>query len=370
MPDQLNLELRQLRDATASLATGHLTALRQRSELSQRQLRQEVVNASTEAGIYGLTGVQDGSPVANSLALAVVRDTLAGHNVIDLPGIFAPSPGLLAGVGEPLASSHLGPLLAGNKQGAFGFTEPGDATQPTRATRTTGGDLVINGQKSYVTGGADADFINTLVEVDGIGPAMVVVDTSLPGVEIARRFESIDGSHHAAVTYSDVRVPQSHIVGEAGKGMKRAIEQVGGVRMAIAAASVGLARYSVGFVDEYLQNQNSKARPVSEHRRYLYGRLRISVYGARSTLYRTARVADSGDNAVNEIMAAKVIATETVGEVVDAAIQIVGGQALVVGHPLESIYRRVRSLRVAEGVSDVLAVNMARGRLDLGLGRL
>jgi acyl-CoA dehydrogenase len=87
-------------------------------------------------------------------------------------------------------------------------------------------------------------------------------------------------------------------------------------------------------------------------------------------VYRTARLGDTGANIVNEGMACKVFATETVGEVVDAAMQLVGGKALIVGHPLERLYREVRALRIAEGASDVLRLSLARGSLDLNLGVL
>ena len=79
---------------------------------------------------------------------------------------------------------------------AFGFTEPRDIEQPTHGT-VEGETLTINGQKSYVTGGASADFINTLVTIDDQGPMMVVVDRDCVGVEIKETFGSIDGSHHA-----------------------------------------------------------------------------------------------------------------------------------------------------------------------------
>jgi acyl-CoA dehydrogenase len=73
---------------------------------------------------------------------------------------------------------------------------------------------------------------------------------------------------------------------------------------------------------------------------------------------------------VNETMAAKVLATETLGAVADQAIQLVGGDALVVGHPLERLYREARSLRLAEGSSDLLRLQIARGALELDKGRL
>jgi alkylation response protein AidB-like acyl-CoA dehydrogenase len=73
---------------------------------------------------------------------------------------------------------------------------------------------------------------------------------------------------------------------------------------------------------------------------------------------------------VNEGIACKVFSTETLSDVVDGAIQLVGGQSLTVGHPLERLYREARSLRLAEGASDVLRINLARGRLDLDKGVL
>jgi acyl-CoA dehydrogenase len=69
-------------------------------------------------------------------------------------------------------------------------------------------------------------------------------------------------------------------------------------------------------------------------------------------------------------MATKVFATEAAGRAVDAGVQLVGGQALIVGHPLEALYRQVRSMRLAEGASDLLRLNIARGRLEFEAGRV
>jgi acyl-CoA dehydrogenase len=65
-----------------------------------------------------------------------------------------------------------------------------------------------------------------------------------------------------------------------------------------------------------------------------------------------------------------VFATEALHDVIDGAIQLTGGVALNVGHPLERLYRESRVLRIAEGASDVLRLNLARGRLELGLGEI
>ena len=367
MPESLSPELERLRDDTDALAREVLAPL----AADAAGNRARIVAASKEAGLFTMTQPRAlGGAEATTLALTVVRDTLGSHNMTHLP-VFGPGPGVLAGAGEPIASRYLGPLMAGAKRGSFGFTEPDDAERATWG-RLDGDTLTVNGQKSYVTGGADADFINALVEIEDAGPAMVVIDTDREGVRIRDRFGSLDGTHHAYFEFHDVAVPAANIVGKPGDGLPRALRQIGDTRVAFAAESVGLMRWVLDFVTTHLEAPHRSGAPLGarEGVRLRYADLRIQAYAARSMVYRTARLADAGENVVNEGIACKVFATETVGNVVDTAIQLVGGKALTIGHPLEQLYRRVRALRLAEGASDILRLNLARGRLDLKKGRV
>lgn len=367
MPESLSTELARLRDDTDALAREVLAPLAE----DVAGNRAQIVAASKDAGLFAMTQPRAfGGAEATTLALTVVRDTLGSHNVAHLP-VFGPGPGVLAGAGEPIASRYVAPLMAGEKRGSFGFTEPDDAERATWG-RLDGDTLTVNGQKSYVTGGADADFINALVEIEGAGPAMVVIDTDREGVRIRDRFGSLDGSHHTYFEFHDVAVPAANIVGNPGDGLPRALRQIGDTRVAFAAESVGLMRWVLDFVTAHLEAPHRSGAPLGarEGVRLRYAELRIQAYAARSMVYRTARLADAGENIVNEGIACKVFATEAVGNVVDTAIQLVGGKALMIGHPLERLYRRVRALRLAEGASDILRLNLARGRLDLGKGRL
>ena len=367
MPESLTPELRQLRDETDAFARDTLAPL----AADFPETRKRIIDASRAAGLFSMTQPRSfGGSQASVLAMTVVRDTLASHNLSHLP-VFGPGPGVLAGAGEPVESRYLAPLLAGEKRSAFGFTEPDDAERPTSG-RIDGDTLTINGQKSYVTGGAQADFITTLVEIEGAGPAMVVIDTDATGVRIKQVFGSLDGTHHAWIEFANVRVPAAHIVGKPGEGLPRALRQIGDLRIAFAAESVGLMRWVLDHLTAHLGAPHRSGPPLGSREgvRLRYADLRIKAYAARSMVYRTARLADAGENTVNEGIACKVFATETVGEIVDTAIQLVGGRALIVGHPLETLYRRVRALRLAEGASDVLRLNLARGRLDLDKGRI
>ena len=366
MPDFLSPELQALRAQVAALATDCLQPLHANPALGDNARAAQVRDAAKAAGIYGLTQARS----TPALTLLVVRETLAQHGVGHLNGLFGAGAGVLAGVAEPLRTSHLLPLLAGDKRGAFAFTESASAQRPTWAA-VDGDALVVTGQKSYVTGGADAHFLTTLVDVDGQGPSMVVIDTAAPGVTLTHRFSSLDGSHHAAFAFHAVRVPRHHAIGAPGDGRGRALASISAVRRAIAADCVGTMAWVIDLVaQDLLRPRRGGARAASERVRLRYGDLRIQAYGVRAAVYRTARLVDAGDAAVNESIAAKVLASEAANALVDVAVQLVGGEALVAGHPLEATLRRLRALRLAEGETDTLRVNVARGHLDLGLGRL
>lgn len=336
------------------------------------QARERVRKASKQQGFFQMTQPEQfGGTAASNTALTVVREALCAYYPPHLDAVFGASPGVLGGVEEPLRSSHLAPLMAGEKRSSFGFTEPDNVAEPTYGIMQ-GDILAVTGQKSYVTGGSEAQFINTLVHILDIGPSMVVIDTDLAGVELVQRFNSLDGSHHAAFAFNNVEVPTSHIIGEPGKGLPRAMHQIGDTRMLFAAEATGYMIYVINLLNEHLlQNDKSgQKRGDKDVVRWHYANLRIKAFAARSMLYRTCRLADTGENIVNEAMACKAFATEGIGEIVDTAIQLVGGTALIEGHPLERLYRKVRAWRLAEGASDVIRLNIGRGILDLGKGRI
>ncbi len=369
MPESLTEAERQLARRAAEFAGEVLLPL---AGTDPDAARSRVIEASKAAGFYTMTQPRSfGGTEAGALALTIVREALAARNAPFAGAVFGPGPGVLAGATGALRDSHLAPLMEGTRQAAFAFTEPDDAPQPTTAT-LQGDAWRVTGRKSYVTGGASADFLNTLVQIPDQGPAMLVVDTGTPGVNLVRTFSSLDGSHHAVFEFHDAEVPRHHLIGEPGEGMPRAMKQIGDTRLAMAAACVGTLRWVDAFLLTHLKGPDRSGRPRGDREgmRLRYSDLRMKAYAARSMVYRTARLADAGENTINEGIACKVFCTELAGEAVDTAIQLVGGAALVQGHPLEALYRRLRALRLAEGASDVLRLNLARGALELGKGRI
>ena len=387
MPESLPTAVAVLRDQMQSLVDDHLRPLEDRLPRDPHaavpdEIAQATRQHSRHAGIWAMTQPANfGGVEAGTLALTAVRETLAAANLRVARYVFGPGPGVLASAEGELRAAYLEPAMRGEKHGAFAFTEPTgtDAPRPTWATRD-GDELVITGRKAFVTGGATADFYAALVNVEaGDGPdqpegtAMVVIDRESPGLIIEREFRSLEGGDHIAMRLEAVRVPSWHVVGEVGQGMPRALRNIGNVRLAVAARASGLAQWSVGFAENHITSAHRTGQRLADREgvRLRYSEMRISAFAMRSMLYRTARlVEDGGDDAVNEVMATKVFCTEQVGLIVDQAVQLCGGGSLIEGHPLERLYREVRSMRFAEGASDILRMNIARGRIEFDSGRL
>ena len=308
--------------------------------------------ASRDAGFFFKTQPKEfGGAPASTLELTVLRELFSRTNLPLTRYIFGPGPGVLHAVQGELKSKYLEPVLKGEKRGAFAFTEPDSAARATWGVMA-GDKLVINGQKSYITGGGSADFISALVNVeqaDGgkAGTALVVLDRQAEGVAIDRVFSSLDGSSHVGMTFDNVSVPITNVIGELGEGMPRALANIGNVRLMVSAQAVGMCMFVLDYIEKHIKSPHRSGVPLGDKEgvRLRFSDMRIETFVARSALYRTARIVDSGDNSVNETAITKVFTTETAGRVVDQGVQLFGGQALVTGHPLEKLYREVRSLR-------------------------
>ena len=136
--------------------------------------------------------------------------------------------------------------------------------------------------------------------------------------------------------------------------------------MPIAAKSTGLASWATHFTAEHIKQPHRSGTPLSDREgvRLRIADMLIQVYAMQSILYRTARIANTNNaSATNEVLTTKVFCTEQVGLIIDRAIDLCGGNSLIEGHPLERTYRDVRSLRFAEGASDILRLNLAKDYL-------
>lgn len=372
MPEQLTAPQQALLTQVQLFIAQQLAPLSETLAAQPEALRHAVTAASQTAGLYGLTQPPAyGGQGASVMELTLAREALATSGLPARQHVFGPGPGFLADATGELKTDYLEPLLQGRKRTGFAFTDGRDQA-PTQARAVAGG-WQIDGFKSYVSGGAEADFFAVVARLeDGSGSLFAIVDADAPGLQRSAPFRSLDGSHHVTLALNGVLVAADRILGEPGSGMPRALRQIGDVRLAVAAEACGMMSCALQHLETHLQAPHRSGAPLGDREgvRLRYAECRIEAYAARSVLYRTARLADAGENIINEGIATKVFTTEALGRVVDTALQLEGGQALVEGALLERLYREARALRLAEGASDLLRLNLARGRLELGKGRL
>jgi alkylation response protein AidB-like acyl-CoA dehydrogenase len=218
------------------------------------EIAKAVRDRSKELGFYYRTqGKQLGGTQAGPLMLTSLYETLAASQLRLASHVWGPGEGFMSAVVAnraefPYLDEHyLKPLLTGEKTSAFGFTEPVDAPQRTKAV-VEGENFRINGVKSYVSGGDKASFVCVLANVvpqkagEPGGSTMIIVDRDAPGVTIERVFRTISGSTHAWMVFNDVIVPVNNAIGAVGEGLKRGLQQIGHVRLTMCANAVGKYR--------------------------------------------------------------------------------------------------------------------------------
>ena len=378
MPEFISPEMQDLRSRVESLLV-ELTEL-EITEMDNVNLRKAAIAKSKEYGVFQLTQpIEFGGSGAGPLALTIARESVAAANSSMGGFVLGPDRGFLRNLTGEKKATYLDPVMQGEKRWSFAFTEPSGASAPEKQTYAIRDrdDLIITGSKSFVTGGATADFFAVFVNVeefDGVtgGPAMVLVDSNLSGVEITRSFRSLEGGSHVELDLDQVRVSNNLTVGDIGEGMPRAMSNIGEERLQISASACGMGIWTIKHITDRLNAAHRSGTRLSDREgvRLRYADMRIDLYAARSALYRTARLAESGEDVVNEAAATKVLCTEMIGRIVDTAVQLAGGQALIEGEALEQMYRRVRSLRFAGGASDILRLSIARGIFDFNSGRV
>ena len=194
---------------------------------------------------------------------------------------------------------------------------------------------------------------------------MFVIPRAAAGVTLRRTLATLDGALHGEFELRDVRVPAGDMIGEVGQGLPRALEDIAATRLRLSATACGAARWTLDWVLGQVDRPHRSGTPLAEREQVqaMLAESALDLFAARSAVYSVARLVASGEPADVETAMAKALATEAVARVVDRAIQLTGGAAVVAGHPLERLYRRIRSWRIAEGTTEVLRLTIARGLL-------
>ncbi|MGE0542255.1 MAG: acyl-CoA dehydrogenase family protein [Dehalococcoidia bacterium] len=333
------------------------------------ELRRRVRRLSDERGFFRL-GLprEEGGGGLGPLGMVVVREMIAVSGSRLGRFLLGAGGGMLRNGTEDQRHRFLEPVLRGEMTTAFAFT---DAREGPRTTaRRDGNAFVLDGVKSFVTGGPQADLLlvvaNVTENADGpTGVAIFLVPRAADGVELRRRLHTLDGGEHGEFVFSGCRIPAEDVLGAIGQGLPRAMQTITATRLSLAATAVGTAGWVLSWLLDQVDRPHRTGVPLADREQVqaMIADNATELYGARATLYAAARLTERGAEAEVETAIAKSLATEMVADVVDRAIQLTGGAAVVEGHPLERLYREVRGWRIAEGTTEILRLSIARGLL-------
>ncbi len=308
-------------------------------------------------------------------ALCLIRETLARHSgladfAFAMQGLGS---GAISLVGTPEQKQrYLTRVARGEAIAAFALSEPeagSDVAAMACAGRVEGDQVVIDGQKTWISNGGIADFYVVFVrtgEAPGArGISAFIVDADTPGLEIAERINVIAPHPLARLRFTNCRVPLSQRVGEAGQGFKVAMRTLDVFRTSVAAAALGFARRAL---DEALARATQRrmfnqALADFQLTQAKLAQMATTIDSAALLVYRAAWMRDQGHNVTREAAMAKMVATEGAQKVIDDAVQIFGGLGVVSEQPVERLYREIRSLRIYEGATEVQQLIIARDML-------
>jgi acyl-CoA dehydrogenase len=275
----------------------------------------------------------------------------------------------------------LNPLLEGEIRSAFAMTEPqvasSDATNIETSIVRDGDDYVINGRKWWISGAADArcQIFIVMGKTDFDAPrhrqqSMVLVPRNTPGVEITRHLPTFgyqDQHGHSEMTFTDVRVPVSNLLGEEGGGFAIAQARLGPGRIHHCMRLIGMAERAVDLMVKRAQERVAFGKPLAEQGvvREQIALSRMEIEQARLLVLKTAWLIDkyTAKGAASEIASIKVIVPRMACTVIDRAMQVHGGAAMSDDTPLAYFYSWARALRFADGPDEVHIRSVARQEL-------
>src|SRR5919107_610220 len=266
---------------------------------------------------------------------------------------------------EEQKQAYLVPAIKGERISCLGITEP-DAGSDVSGIRTTavrdGDEYVINGSKTYITNGHRADFIVLVTKTDPAagydGFSLFLVPMDLPGVIREKKLEKLGmhASDTALLAFQDVRVPESAVLGQVGKGFYHIMWELQGERMIGAAGAVAAAQNVFDRTLQYAQDRTAFGRPISKFQvtRFKFAEMATKIETARQLVYTTAWRFANGEYPVREISMAKLYASRIACEVADECIQIHGGAGYMKEYDVERVWRDLRLNRIGAGPDEVM----------------
>lgn len=274
---------------------------------------------------------------------------------------------------EQQRQRYLIPTIEGERTACFAITEPGagsDARNIRATARKDGGDYVINGEKTFITRGNEADFAMVFAVVPGAGVTCFLADRDMGWK--SEPIQTMGEWGPASLIFENVRVPERNVLGDAGKGFELAMSWISQGRYMIPARAIGSAERMLQMAVDYAKIRHSMGQPIAEYQaiQWQIADSYVEIEAAKwLTLYAAWR-AQQGLDARHASSVAKLNGAIMANQVVDRVLQIHGGMGYTKELPIERWYRELRLLRIYEGTDEIqrrtIARNLLKGHVRIG----
>ena len=371
-------EEREVREWVRTFVTKEIMPLEQtvleRERRHERGLTLDELKAlqdkAKESGFFGVQTPEEYGGMGLGALMSALIEVELGRSFVQFK-FGGDADNILFSANDEQKKEYLLPTINGEKHSCFAITEPG-AGSDARNIRTTavrdGDEWVINGEKTFITGGDIADFCLVFAVTDKEKGADGGVTCFLADRDAGWTSTVIDTMGEwgpAALSFEDVRVPHSSILGEEGRGFELAMQWIGKGRYMLPARALGACERLVEMAMEHARNRETFGAPIATRQaiQWMLADSAVEIEALRWLVLTAAWQADHGRDSRQAQSMAKLYGGVKANEIVDRMLQIHGGMGYTRELPIERWYRELRLLRIYEGTDEIQRRTIARNLL-------
>ena len=262
-------------------------------------------------------------------------------------------------------------LASGALISAVAMTEPGTgsdlASIATRAVRD-GDEYVVNGAKTFITNGINADLVITVVRTDPDagrhGLSLLVIERGMDGFERGRNLDKIGqkSADTAELFFSDVRVPVANLLGEEGNAMAYLTSNLPQERLSIAIGGVAVAQAALDWTVDYVKERTAFGARIADFQntKFVLAECETELAVARPYVVDCVERHNAGELSASDAAKAKLWGTELQGRVTDKCLQLFGGYGFMTEYPIGVAYADARVARIYGGTSEIMKTIIAK----------
>ena len=332
-----------------------------------------LLNTHVEAAYGGLElGALEGVLMAEELAWGCsgIGTAMEANGLAQQP--------VILGGSDALKKKYLAPMTETFGLCAYAVTEPnaGSDVQGMKTTAVKQGDKwIINGSKMWITNAGVADWYFVVAVTDPArlargGMTGFIVERNSPGITVGRKEQNMGqrASDTRGITFENVEVPDSNVIGQVGDGWKLAMAAFDYTRASVAAAAVGVGRAAMEYAMAYSLDRKAFGQPIANHQaiQFMLADMAMELEAGRMLCWKAAWLKDNGQRNTKESSYAKAFCSDALQRVVSNAVQIYGGYGDSQEDPVEKLMRDAKIFQIYEGTSQIQRVIIARELLSRG----